>query len=53
MPEARGLPRSRTVRVSGPETGPLTPIRVRYTIRKGKFTEWHQLPNARPKAREA
>jgi hypothetical protein len=23
-------------------------VRVRYTIRKGKFTEWRQLPNAGP-----
>jgi hypothetical protein len=28
-------------------------VKVRYTIRKGKFTEWHQLPNVRPRAREA
>jgi hypothetical protein len=29
----------------GPCTGV---VKVRYTIREGKFTEWRQLPNARP-----
>jgi hypothetical protein len=24
-------------------------VKVRYTIRKGKFTEWRQLPNIRPR----
>jgi hypothetical protein len=29
----------------GPCSGP---VKVRYTIREGKFTEWRQLPNIRP-----
>ena len=31
----------------GPCSGP---VKVRYTIREGKFTEWRQLPNIRPES---
>ena len=36
----------------GPGGGCSGLVKVRYTIRKGKFTEWRQLPNIRPKPAE-
>ena len=33
----------------GPGGGCSGLVKVRYTIRKGKFTEWRQLPNIRPR----
>jgi hypothetical protein len=34
---------------AGPGGGCSGLVKVRYTIRKGKFTEWRQLPNIRPR----
>jgi hypothetical protein len=37
-----------TFRLRAGPGGPCSgPVKVRYTIRKGKFTEWRQLPNIR------
>jgi hypothetical protein len=39
-----------TFRIRAGPGGPCSGlVKVRYTIRKGKFTEWRQLPNIRPK----